>query len=207
MAHRVAAYIDGFNLFYGMRSKGWQRFYWLDAYKLAGNLLLSSQQLSIVRYFTAPILPDANDPDKDKRQTTYLDALSAVPGLSIEKGYYTSKTQNCPNCGATRTIYEEKTTDVNIAVAMLTDAFDNLFDTAILVSADGDLVRPVKTILARFPYKRVVIAFPPGRHSLNLRNNATADFSIGRAKIAKSQLPNQVIGNNGHVLHRPSSWT
>ena len=58
MAHQVAVYIDGFNLFYGMRSKGWKRFYWLDVYQLAENLLLSSQQLSIVRYFTAPILPE-----------------------------------------------------------------------------------------------------------------------------------------------------
>ena len=66
MAHQVAVYIDGFNLFYGMRSKGWKRFYWLDVYQLAENLLFSSQQLSIVRYFTAPILPDPSDPDKTR---------------------------------------------------------------------------------------------------------------------------------------------
>ena len=207
MAHRVAAYIDGFNLFYGMRSKGWQRFYWLDAYKLAGNLLLSSQQLSIVRYFTAPILPDPNDPDKDKRQTTYLDALATLPSLSIEKGYYRSKNYKCPRCGAPKTIYEEKTTDVNIAVAMLTDAYANLFDTAILVSGDGDLVPPVQTVLAGFQSKRVVIAFPPNRKSFDLRNNATAYFTIGRGVIARSQLPSQVVGQNGHVLSRPPSWT
>ena len=94
MAHRVAVYIDGFNLFYGMRSKRWKRFYWLDVFQLAKNLLLTGQQLSIVRYFTAPILPDPNDPDKDKRQTTYLDALATLPSLSIEKGYYRSKTTN-----------------------------------------------------------------------------------------------------------------
>ena len=205
--NRVAVYIDGFNLFYGMRSKGWKRFYWLDVYQLAENVLRSGQQLSVVRYFTAPILSDATDPDKDKRQTTYLDALSTIPNLIIERGYYTSGVQKCPNCGAPKTVYEEKTTDVNIAVAMLTDAYDNLFDTAILVSADGDLVRPVKTVLERFQDKRVVVAFPPGRHSNNLRNSATRNFTIGRRVIARSQLPNQVIGQNGHVLNRPSSWT
>ena len=27
---RVAVYIDGFNLYYGLKSKGWSRYYWLD---------------------------------------------------------------------------------------------------------------------------------------------------------------------------------
>ena len=204
--NRVAVYIDGFNLFYGMRSKGWRRLYWLDVYRLAGNLLRSDQQLSVARYFTAPILADPSDPGKDRRQRTYLDALSTLPNLIIEEGYYAPKRHNCPNCGATKTVYEEKTTDVNIAVAMLTDAYDNLFDTAILVSADGDLVRPVKTILARFPGKRVIVAFPPDRNSNNLRNNASACINIWERTIAKSQFPNQVVAQAGRVLHRPSLW-
>ena len=207
MAHQVAVYIDGFNLFYGMRSKGWKRLYWLDVYGLAENLLLSGQKLSVVRYFTAPILPIPSDPNKDKRQETYLNALSTIPNLDIQKGYYISKRHKCLNCGTPKTIYEEKTTDVNIAVAMLTDAYANLFDTAILISADGDLVRPVETILTQFPSKRVVVAFPPDRNSNNLRNKASASFALWERTIAKSQLPNQVVGQGGHVLHRPSSWT
>ena len=50
---RVAVYIDGFNLFYGLRSKGWRRYYWLDIYRLAQNLLLPGQSLAAVKYFTA----------------------------------------------------------------------------------------------------------------------------------------------------------
>ena len=30
MTRRVAVYVDGFNLYYGLRSKGWRRYYWLD---------------------------------------------------------------------------------------------------------------------------------------------------------------------------------
>ena len=207
MANRVAAYIDGFNLFYGMRSKRWKQLYWLDVHQLAENLLRSDQQLSVVRYFTAPILPDPSDPDKDKRQETYLDALSTISMLDVQKGYFISRRHNCRKCGTPRTTYEEKTTDVNIAVAMLIDAYANLYDTAILISADGDLVRPVETILANFPNKRVVVAFPPDRNSNNLRKNASACISIWEKTIAKSQLPNQLLGSNGHVLHRPLSWT
>ena len=27
---RIVAYIDGFNLYYGMKEKGWKYFYWLN---------------------------------------------------------------------------------------------------------------------------------------------------------------------------------
>jgi uncharacterized LabA/DUF88 family protein len=36
-------------------------------------------------------------------------------------------------------VYEEKETDVNIAIAMLTDVVCDMYDTALLVSADSDL--------------------------------------------------------------------
>ena len=54
----------------------------------------------------------------------------------------------------------EKLTDVNIAVEMVSDAFEDKFDTALLISAD-DLVAPVKKV--RSLCKRVIVAFPPGR--------------------------------------------
>jgi hypothetical protein len=37
------------------------------------------------------------------------------------------------------TTHHEKMTDVNIAVELLTDAFQDSFDVALLISADGDL--------------------------------------------------------------------
>ena len=206
MAHKVAVYIDGFNLHYGLRDKGWSRFYWLDIYRLAENLLRSDQELSVVRYFTAPLLSGGGNDGRVQSHTTYLEALATLSHLSIQRGYYTSKSQDCTNCGKTTTIYEEKTTDVNIAVAMLTDAYDNLYDTAILVSADGDLVRPVVTILERFPTKRVVAAFPPCRHSFHLRSEATASFIIGRRVVAKSQLPDSIVSQDGYTLSRPQNW-
>jgi len=36
---RVIAYIDGFNLYFGLKSKGWKRYYWLDLSELCLRLL------------------------------------------------------------------------------------------------------------------------------------------------------------------------
>ena len=97
-------------------------------------------------------------------------------------------------------------TDVNIAAELLGDAQDNAFDTAIIVSADSDLVCPVNAVLNRYPGKRMIIAFPPKRASKHLKEVATGYFTIGRKKFEDSQLPNQITKPNGYVLTRPPSW-
>ena len=76
---RVIAHIDGFNLYYGLKSKGWQRFYWLDMRRLIENLLKPSQRLVGVNYFTARIADTPTDRDKTRRQSAYLDALQTLP--------------------------------------------------------------------------------------------------------------------------------
>ena len=204
---RVAVYIDGFNLFYGMRARSWRRYYWLDLVKLAHNLLRPNQSLQIARYFTASLITDPNDAGKDARQKTYLDALETLPNLSIQLGYFQPQKSQCSNCGKVRQTYEEKMTDVNISVALLNDAQDNLFDTAIIISADSDLVGPIQSVLTRYPNKRVIAAFPPDRKSKHLRQVVNASFTIGRNKLRDSQFPDGVTRNDGFLLIRPPSWT
>ncbi len=204
---RVAVYVDGFNLFYGMRSKGWRRYYWLDLQKLAENLLRSHQRLETIRYFTASLFHDSDDAGKATRQATYLEALQTLSCLSIHHGYFQPQEIKCRKCGNVWRTYEEKMTDVNISVTLLNDAQDDLFDTAMIISADSDLVGPVEAVLQRYPEKRVIAAFPPDRKSKHLRQVANASFTIGRNKLRDSQLPDEVTRADGFVLRRPASWT
>ena len=194
---RVAVYIDGFNLCYGLRDKAWQRYYWLDLRRLAERLLRPDQQLAVVRYFTARVVPDPEDPGKPERQNAYLEALATLPDLSIHHGYFARR----PGRG-----YEEKMTDVNIAVEMLCDAHSDLFDTAILVSADSDLASAAVAVRERHE-KRVVVGFPPGRRSRFLREAVGASFTVGRNALRDSQFPNVVERTDGTPLQRPSTWS
>ena len=206
MTNRVAVYIDGFNLYYGMRSKGWRRYYWLDLNRLAERLLRPGQTLAGVKYFTARVVPDADSVDKARRQNIYLEALETLPDLAIHYGYFSSKTRRCEECGATWQTYEEKMTDVNIAVELLSDAYEDAFDTAIVISADSDLAHPITMIRERFAGKRVVVAFPPNRASKLLRSVATASFNIGRDVLRDSQLPECVASVDDSIFTRPPEW-
>ena len=173
---------------------------------MAERILRSEQRLEAVRYFTARVFPEPRDPGKPVRQNTYLEALATLPNVHIHYGFHVAKVLRCHTCGATWQTYEEKMTDVNIAAELLGDAQDNSFDTAIVVSGDSDLVSAVRAVRKRYPDKRVVMAFPPGRQSAGLRTAATAYFNIGRSALKNSQLPEQVTRADGYVLARPSQW-
>ncbi len=200
-------YVDGFNLLYGMKAVAQKRYYWLDLHKLAESLLRDQQTLTKIRYFTARVYPDADDQDNVTRQTVYLEALQTHPNLTIHLVYFQPQEVKCFKCGAVRQTFEEKMTDVNISVVLLNDAQDDLFDTAMIVSGDNDLVGPVEAVLNRYPAKRVLIAFPPRRSSVNLRDVATAYLMIGQNNLRNSQLPDQVTRPDGFALKCPPSWT
>ena len=204
---RVIFYIDGFNLYYGLRSRSWRHFYWLDLARLANVLLKPDQTLVAARYFTARIMPTGLDgADKKKRQDTYLEALATLPNVYIHCGYFLEKARRCHACGSSWITYEEKMTDVNISVKILGDAGDDNFDTAVIVSGDSDLTGPIEEVRTRYPKKRVVVAFPPNRHSASLKKAADAHFTIGRSALRDSQFPDTVVKPDGYPLSRPDRW-
>lgn len=203
---RVIAYIDGFNLYFGLKSKGWQKYYWLDPRALAQNLLKPWQRLEMVKYFTARISDAPHDPGKRRRQTTFLEAVETLPQTRIYYGHYLTKPVRCQRCQFEWEKPEEKRTDVNIAVEMLLDAIDGAFDVAILVSGDSDLQAPIQAIRERYPIKKVIVAFPPMRRSDQLASIATASFTLGPKPLQCAQLPVEVVKADGYVLRRPDRW-
>ena len=203
MNQRVIAYIDGFNLYYGVKAARWKRYYWLNLQTLVRNLLKPGQELVFTKYFTSRV---SYTPEKERRQSAFLEALETLDEFRIYYGHYQANPQICKKCGNKVMIPSEKMTDVNIAVEILTDAYQDMFDTAILVSADSDLTAPVLAIKNQFPDKRIIIAFPPQRHSVQLERLAHGSLQIGRAILAKSVFPNRVPKADGFILQKPAEW-
>jgi uncharacterized LabA/DUF88 family protein len=199
---RVIVYVDGFNLYYGLKEAFGRRFLWLDLEQLAQSLLRSDQTLSAVHYFTAEM---RDDPKGGARQHTYLEALQTRQRVHIHEGQFQSKNFTCRACGTSWQSYEEKETDVAIASRLIVDAATEAMDVAMLVSADSDLVPAVKAARVVHSTIRVVAAFPPQRHSQDLRNHVDAWFKIGRGRIRNAQLPDRIALPN-RTLERPKRW-
>jgi len=204
--NRVIAYVDGFNLYFGLKSKKFQRYYWPNVQQLAQRLLRLDQELVRTKYFTSRVSAKPWNPQKSKRQNTYLEALSTLKDFAIFMGHYLAKTMTCPRCRFQWITHEEKMTDVNIAAEMLTDAYADRFDTALLISGDSDLTHPIEIIRDILPEKRIVVGFPPDRVSKHLKRKAHAYFTIHRKNLARSQFPDELVKSDGFVLHRPDSW-
>lgn len=199
---RVIVYIDGFNLYFGLREAGFNNLRWLNINLLANNILLPGQQIIAVKYFTSRV---SNNPDKQKRQSVYIDALESV-GIKVIYGNYQDTVQECKRCGKQWIAAKEKMTDVNIATEMLTDAFCDHFDVAMLISGDSDLVPPIKAIHSFFKNKRVFVAFPPKRHNSSINLVSKGSMMIGRKKLKDSQFDETVYSNTGYKLKIPESW-
>lgn len=75
---RVIAYIDGYNLYFGLLDARLRTSRWLDLRSLCETLLKPRQQLELVRYFTTRV---RNNPDTAKRQAVYIDALRTLGGV------------------------------------------------------------------------------------------------------------------------------
>jgi uncharacterized LabA/DUF88 family protein len=200
---RVVAYIDGFNLYFGLKSSHWRRYYWLNLQSLSQSLLQAGQTLECTKYFTARII---DPPDKQRRQNIFLEALNTVEGIRIFYGKYQLNPRQCRKCGFEEKVPSEKMTDVQIAVELLADAFQDTFDTALVISADSDLTPPIRMVRQLFPKKKIVIAFPPNRSSKELAKAAHSHLVIGRATLARSVFPSEVWKSDGYVLQCPPSW-
>ena len=175
----------------------------MNVHALASDLIKPNQSIEDVHYFTARV---RNAPDKEKRQNTYLEALQHYSGINITYGRFQPNIITCHSCGHSYSSPNEKMTDVNIASRILVDAFLDKFDTTFLISGDTDLIPPIREIKSHFPEKRIIVAFPPGRHNVSLQKIAHASFIIGRKKLLDSQLPDKVTKPNGYVLRRPPEW-
>ena len=212
---RTICYVDGFNLYYGIKDAGLTHCKWLDIRAMASALVQLPFVLAGTKYFTARISGNhpATTPEKAhdreaarQRQATYLEALETITHLDVFEGQYYLKRDYCRACKADFLRPEEKMTDVCIATEVVADAFLNRFDSAVIVSGDSDLVPPIMMVKQHFPHKRVVVAFPPCRTSSHLRQVADDVISVWPRTLERSQLPATIHKRDGVSLHRPTEW-
>ena len=201
---KLIAFIDGLNLYYGLRQTMGHRWLWLDVVDLVQSLR-PTLDLVKVHYYTAITV---ESPDAQSRQQTYLKALAAQhPGvLEIAIGRYQRRSHLCTSCGAKRVVYEEKETDVHVGAQLVADAFSHAMDEALIISGDADYLPAIRIVQQTRPDMRIVGAFPPGRMSKWIAGVLPDSFVIGEAKVRQAQLP-EVVQDGRWSYQRPLKWT
>ncbi len=205
---RSIIYIDGFNLYYGALRGGPCKWLNLERYF---RLLLPNDDIQRIRYFTAKIVgTHAQD------QEAYLSALATLPLVDIILGKFKAKQIQglCPACPLPTpqffSTFEEKRTDVNIALWMLHDAQRNACDRQILVSGDSDLVPAISMVKDHYPEKTIVV-YIPARNAIRgaaveLRSIADKDKTLPLQMLHAAQFPAEIQGSSGTTIRKPASW-
>ncbi len=206
---KTTVYIDGFNLYYGaLRGTSYK---WLDPMALC-RVMIPTNQVTKIKYFTARVSPRPSDPDQPNRQNIYLRALRTIPGLEIYFGHFLSHVVSMPlaNPGPGQSPFvkviktEEKGSDVNLATQLLVDAWSGAFDCAVIISGDSDLKSPVQVTMDRF-HKAVGILNPQKIECKELHAIARFYKHIRPSAIQSSQFPAMLTDGIGN-FNKPPSW-
>lgn len=164
---KTIVYIDGFNLYYGCLKDS--KYRWLDLEKLSLNLLNNEYEITKIYYFTAKIVDHAQK-GSTTRQGYYLNALKSIPKIEIKFGKFKKREKtvfldpplkivNENPFGSSRplekrivkgTSYEEKGTDVNLAVQLIIDLYEENFDVAMVISNDSDYLSALAKVRENF---------------------------------------------------------
>jgi hypothetical protein len=201
---RVACYIDGFNFYHSIHDLQKPHLKWVDLRALAESLCRNGEQLTKVAYFSAYA---TWMPDRYYRHRQYVAALQHN-GVVCHIARFSEQTTSCRSCHATWKRHEEKETDVHFSLTFLEDAVDDVFDRAIIISADSDHVPAVRAVRRRYPNKQVFAATPPGRHHMarEMLRVCGSSTNITAGRIARCLLPATITTGQGKVITRPSQY-
>ncbi|NOT79347.1 MAG: NYN domain-containing protein [Bacteriovoracaceae bacterium] len=216
---KVVVYVDGFNLYYGCLKDS--KYRWLDLLKLSKLLLSDEYEIVKINYFTAHII-DHGTNGSTTRQGFYLNALKTIPNLEIKLGKFKKREKtvyvnpplkiiNENPFGSDQrpllksilkgTSYEEKGTDVNLAVQLIIDLYENNFDVAMVISNDSDYLSALEKV--RQKKKGLFII---NTKLDQLPQHEMRRFSMGKKVLTEEKLKSaqfsEMVGN----IRIPKEW-
>jgi uncharacterized LabA/DUF88 family protein len=194
---KVRVYIDGFNLYHAIATLQKPALKWLNHHVLAQSLLRTGETLDEVNFFTAVLTWNA---EKQRRHMNYIEALTAY-GVVVHQTNFKKAQKYCKDEERYCRFYEEKQTDVAIAVKMVSDALAGACDRAILVTADSDQI-PTARFLKGLPGFKLTLIFPPGRggEARDLGNVVSDRKELTPGLLGTCLLPRTVKDGAGRTV-------
>lgn len=207
---KIFFFVDGFNLYHALDhlegAKDHNRYHkykWLSLSRLARCYVPDRRDsISGIEYFTTLA---SWDPAKVARHKVYIRAQESE-GVSVVYGEFKRKDRWCKQCRRSFSTYEEKQTDVNIAVRLFQHAFQEKYDKAIIISGDTDLLPAVRAVKSIYPGKGIGVVIPIGRSSEDFKKQTDFHFKMRESHLASSRYPDILKLADGTTLPCPPTW-
>jgi len=136
---RIAVFIDGSNFYHIIKNLfpdlkpndfDFEKFI---------QSLVCDRKLVRTYYYNAP-LDRRKDENGYMKQQKFFDKIKRIPNFTFVLCRMQKRKVN------NQIIYEVKEDDIHLAVDMVKLAYDNVYDTAILVSSDGDFIPAIRVV-------------------------------------------------------------
>ncbi len=142
--NRAAIYIDGCNLYHFVKECTGSNLSYNGLIEFC-NEVVGDNSLVKIGYYFSPISNEQN-PIRFFNEQNFLEGLKSIKQINLVLG----RLESSKGC------LVEKETDVNLAVDVISDAYENVFDTAYLISNDGDFRGVYDTVHKKFKNKKVI---------------------------------------------------
>jgi uncharacterized LabA/DUF88 family protein len=199
---KVIFFIDGFNLYHALANKRFYRYKWLDLYSLAEKFITKKDKIEGIYYFTALATWSA---DKLRRHKIFIKAQE-LKGIKVIYGEFRKKDKRCRICKNTYQTFEEKQTDVNIAIQLFKLAIQEKYDKALIISGDSDLIPSIEAVKNIFPDKQIGVIIPIGRRAEMLKQTCDFYMKMKEKHLKASTLPDVINLGDDKKIERPKHW-
>lgn len=176
---RISIFIDGNNFYHGLRNlygkdKSLKKF----NFEKFINFLIKNNELIEIFYYNAQ-LDKSKDPKKFSSQKEFFEKLKQIPKLNLRLCKLLKR--KIPN--SKEYYYVLKEDDIHMAVDIVEGACDDKFNTAVLISGDGDFVPAVKSVKNR--NKKVINLYFRKSSSRNLKNDCDESIELNKEMLDK----------------------
>ncbi len=167
---KTIVFVDGSNLYRGLLENFGSANIDFGAFI---SFLVAKNKLVKTYYCNVPV--NRNDkPEEYKRQQKFFSALRRIPRFEVKLGRLEKRPGAPP---------VEKGVDVWMAVDIVTHAYSNIFDVAVLVSGDSDFVPAIEAV-QDFGKKVINVCFPKTK-SFHLNQVCDETITVNKAVFGK----------------------
>lgn len=138
---KVMVFVDGGYLRAGLRTKFQNDEISIDGfrdfvYDLVNRISVRRTVGELIRTYFYDSIVDENEKEKREEQKQFFSSLRQVPSCTVRLGRLVKTKQG----------YRQKGVDILMAIDMLTKAYENHYEIAILIAGDGDFADLVEAV-------------------------------------------------------------
>ncbi len=183
---KVSVFIDGYNLYHQVDNLKKPHLKWVNLFTLSQEFAKPVNGFDIIRvkFFTAP--PIHKPKEVQKRYSNYIKVLKYYCGVEVVEGKFKKKSLIYKDQNGElliRETHEEKESDVNIALAILEDAFEKTSDKILVITNDSDISPAIRLALTKNQNLKINVITPP----LTQTKHANFDLMSACRDVNKSK--------------------